>query len=115
MRDLLRTPQGLAGTVFLLLVLLVAAAGPALAPCDPEAFDRAARFTGPGSAHWLGADQFGRDTLSRLLLGARTTLALALSATLLGTAIGALLGTVSAYLGGWARCRPTWAAGQMRC
>lgn len=102
MRDLLRTPQGLAGTVLLLLALLVAAAGPALAPYDPEAFDRAARFTGPGPAHWLGADQFGRDTLSRLLLGARATLALALSATLLGTAIGALLGTVSAYLGGWA-------------
>lgn len=102
MSDLFRTPQGIIGSVILALILLAAIAGPALAPYDAETFERAARFSGPSAAHWLGADQFGRDTLSRLLLGARTTLTLALSASLLGTVIGALVGTVSAYLGGWA-------------
>ena len=100
MPDLLRTPQGAIGTAILLLVLLAAAFGPALAPYDAEAFGRA-RFAAPTAAHWLGTDQFGRDTLSRILKGGRTTLLLALAATALGTAGGALLGTVSAYFGGW--------------
>ena len=100
MPELLRTPQGAIGSAILLLVLLVAAFGPVLAPYDPEAFSRA-RFAVPGAAHWLGADQFGRDTLSRILKGARTTLLLALAATALGIVLGALLGTVSAYFGGW--------------
>ena len=102
MRDAFRSPQLVLGTVLLLLVATAAAFGPALAPYDPEAFSRTARFAGPSPAHWLGADQFGRDTLSRLLIGARTTLLLSLSATALGSALGAVLGTVSAFLGGWA-------------
>ncbi len=102
MRELLRTPQGVVGTVLLLVALAAAVLGPAIAPYDPEAFDRVARFTGPSARHWLGADQFGRDTLSRLLAGARTTLVLAVAATVLGTVLGSVLGTVSAFLGGWA-------------
>lgn len=102
MRDLFRSPQGALGSVILLLVLGAAVLGPALAPYSPETFDRTARFAGPGAAHWLGADQFGRDTLSRVLMGARTTLLLAVAATVLGTVLGAVLGAASAYLGGWA-------------
>ena len=102
MRDLVRSPQGALGSLLLLLMLAAAVLGPALAPFSPEAFDRAARFAGPGARHWLGADQFGRDTLSRLLTGGRSTLLLAVSATLLGTLLGAALGITSAFLGGWA-------------
>jgi peptide/nickel transport system permease protein len=101
MRHLLRTPQGLIGGGIILLALIAAIAGPAIAPFDPETFHIRARFGGPGPEYWLGTDQFGRDILSRVLAGARSTLFLAIAATALGTAAGAVLGTLSAFLGGW--------------
>ena len=100
LRRLLRTPQGALGTALLLLVALVCVLGPTLAPHDPEAIDFLGRFRPPGAQNWLGADQLGRDVLSRLLTGARTTVPLALAATLVGTLVGAVIGTASAYLGG---------------
>ena len=102
MPDVLRTPQGLAGAVIIVLAVLAAAAGPWLAPFSPEAMAVHTRFAGPSLLHWLGTDQFGRDILSRVLVGARTTLVLALTATALGSAAGMVLGTASAFLGGWA-------------
>ncbi|HTZ35484.1 MAG TPA: ABC transporter permease [Stellaceae bacterium] len=100
LRRLGRTPQGALGLAILAVLAVICVFGPALAPVDPEKIDFLARFKPPGAAFWLGADQLGRDLLSRLLVGARTTLPMALAATLLGTLAGALIGTVSAYLGG---------------
>lgn len=100
LRRLLRTPQGTLGLALLLLIALACVFGPSLAPQDPEHIDFLGRFRPPGATNWLGADQLGRDVLSRLLVGARTTVPLALAATLLGTLTGAVIGTVSAYLGG---------------
>ncbi len=97
---LLRTPQGAVGAAILLLIAAICVFGGALAPHDPEAMSVLARFRGPGAGFLLGSDQFGRDTLSRLLIGARATVPLALAATLIGTLSGAVLGTLSAYLGG---------------
>ena len=97
---LLRTPHGAVGVSLLLLLTLMCLAGPAMAPYDPEQIDFLGRFAAPSAHHWLGGDQLGRDVLSRLLVGARTTIPLALLATLLGTLTGALLGTLSAFLGG---------------
>ena len=99
-RRLLRTPQGALGLGILLLLAAVCVLGPALAPRDPEHIDFLGRFRPPGLADWFGADRLGRDVLSRLLTGARTTIPIALLATLLGTLIGAAIGTVSAWLGG---------------
>lgn len=82
------------------VLMLLCLAGPLLAPYNPEAIDFLGRFAPPSALHWLGGDQFGRDVLSRLLVGARTTLPLALLATLAGTLVGAVIGTLSAYLGG---------------
>ena len=62
--------------------------------------DFAGRFAAPGAKHWFGADQLGRDVLSRLLVGARSTIPLAVAATFSGAAVGACIGTLSAYLGG---------------
>lgn len=100
LRRLIRTPQGAVACLLLLLLAAACLFGPALAPRDPEAIDFLGRFRPPGARNWLGADQLGRDVLSRLLVGARTTIPLALLATLLGTAAGAAIGTASAYLGG---------------
>jgi peptide/nickel transport system permease protein len=100
LRRLLATRQGALGSAILLVVALACVFGPMVAPDDPEKLDFLGRFAAPGARHWLGADQLGRDLLSRLLAGARATVPAALAATLLGTLAGALVGTFSAYLGG---------------
>ncbi|MDE2516194.1 MAG: ABC transporter permease [Rhodospirillales bacterium] len=100
LRQLARTPQGAAGLLILLLLAAACAFGPAIAPYGPEHIDFLGRFHPPGARHWFGADQLGRDVLSRLLTGARSTVPTALAATLAGTLLGAVIGTASAYLGG---------------
>ena len=100
-RRVLGTPQGSVGSALLLAVLLVVVFGPLLATHDPEAMSVLNRYKPPGAAYILGTDHFGRDIFSRLLIGARTTVLMALLATLLGTVAGAVIGTTSAYLGGW--------------
>ncbi|SDR42346.1 peptide/nickel transport system permease protein [Rhizobiales bacterium GAS191] len=99
-RRLLRTPQGAIGVAIIVLLALICVFGTLLAPADPETMNVLGRFRPPDLHNWLGSDQFGRDTLSRLLVGARGTVPLALGATLLGTLTGAVIGTASAYLGG---------------
>jgi peptide/nickel transport system permease protein len=108
LRRLARTPQGAAGMVLILLIAIVCIFGPLLAPMSPEKIDFLGRFSPPGAAHLLGGDQLGRDVLSRVLVGARSTVPTALAATLLGTLTGALVGTFSAYLAG------RWDEGIMR-
>ncbi|MET3600988.1 ABC transporter permease [Martelella mangrovi] len=100
LKRLVRTPQGAIGTALVVLVLLAAVFGPMLAPYGAEDMSPLARFQGPEMTHLFGTDQYGRDILSRLLVGARATVLMAVAATLLGAAIGAVLGTTSAYLGG---------------
>jgi peptide/nickel transport system permease protein len=99
-RRLIRSPQGAAGTVIVLLAILIAAVGPDIAPYDPSAMSPLLRYQGPSLAHLLGTDEYGRDILSRLLFGARSTVTMAVLATFLGTLVGSLIGTVSAFLGG---------------
>jgi peptide/nickel transport system permease protein len=99
-RRLLRTPQGVLGLVILFALAVVCVFGPAIAPADPEAMNVLGRFRPPGGQFLLGSDEFGRDTLSRLRVGARGTIPLAVAATLIGTLTGAVIGTLSAYLGG---------------
>jgi len=100
LRRLMRTPQGAIGLILLAVLAAACLFGPWLAPHDPEKMDFLGRFRPLGAQNWFGADQFGRDVLSRLLVGARSTLPMALAATLLGTVAGAVVGTASAYLGG---------------
>jgi peptide/nickel transport system permease protein len=97
---LIRRPQGFVGVTLLALIAIACLFGPALAPHAPEKIDFLGRFRPPGWQNWLGADQFGRDVLSRLMVGARSTVPLALVATLAGSAAGAIIGVGSAYLGG---------------
>lgn len=101
LRRLMRTPQGVLGSLLLVALVLACVLGGAAAPYQPEAMDFAGRFAEPGTKHWFGADQLGRDVLSRLLVGARSTIPLAVVATFSGAAAGACIGTLSAYLGGW--------------
>lgn len=97
---LLRHPSGVVGLVLSLTFLTLAVVGPAVTPYDPDRQNYLVLNQGPDSEHWLGTDNFGRDTFSRVLAGARTSIGIALSATLLGAVIGGLWGLWSGYLGG---------------
>ena len=69
-------------------------------PADPNVMDFSARLVGPGPDHLLGTDQFGRDLLSRLLVGARSTLLVGLVAVGIAFALGSTIGSVSGFAGG---------------
>ncbi|MDB5359443.1 MAG: peptide transporter permease [Rhodospirillales bacterium] len=99
-RRLLRTPQGALGLSIVALVLVLILVGPLAAPHDPDTMAPLVRYKGPSPAYWLGTDQYGRDILSRLLYGARATVVMAFLATALGSIVGAVVGTLSAFLGG---------------
>ncbi len=95
-----RNPLAVAGGVVGLLVVVVAITAPLIAPADPLKTDFR-RMTKPPDAHSLfGTDQVGRDTLSRVIYGARSSLVVAFASVLLGTTVGALWGVASGYLGG---------------
>jgi peptide/nickel transport system permease protein len=78
----------------LVVVVLMAVLAPVLAPHDP--LQQSADPQGPSADHWMGQDSLGRDILSRLMYGARLSLAIGLGATLLGLVAGAILGSIAA-------------------
>jgi peptide/nickel transport system permease protein len=90
-----------AGGAVLALLAILAAAAPFLAPHDPLATDLDARLDPPARAHLLGQDTLGRDVLSRVLFGARISLAVGTTAVLLSLALGVLIGAVAGWAGGW--------------
>jgi peptide/nickel transport system permease protein len=90
----------LVGAVVVGLFLACAAVGPWLAPHDVEQFHRKDALQGPSPAYWFGTDRYGRDVFSRVLVGSRTTVTMALAGTLLGLVGGVLIGVVSGYVGG---------------
>ncbi|MDQ6525075.1 ABC transporter permease [Nocardioides sp. LHD-245] len=73
----------------------------ALAPYDPNAQDLGNILDSPSSAHWLGTDDVGRDVLSRLIAGTRTSLAAGFIAVAVSVLIGLPVGIVAGYFGGW--------------
>jgi ABC-type dipeptide/oligopeptide/nickel transport system permease subunit/ABC-type transport system substrate-binding protein len=101
-----RNRGAVAGAVLVAVVLLVALLGPALAPFPPDeqfadALDRATGLpVDAGDKYLLGADQLGRDELSRILQGGRTSLGVALCATLLAVFVGLSIGVLAGYVGG---------------
>ena len=94
-------PVTLAAFGLLLVFVLLAIAGPALAPYDPLASDAAHKLEAPSRAHWFGTDQVGRDILSRVMTATRLDLAISLSAVALSFALGSLAGTCAGFFGGW--------------
>lgn len=101
MRKFLTTkPLGAAGGILILLMTLTAIFADALAPYDPFEINQPLQFKAPSLAHWLGTDEFGRDLLTRMIYGSRIALFIGLTAALIGATGGAILGVISAYLGG---------------
>lgn len=89
------------GLGILILLLLIAAFAPLLAPMDPLAQDLAGRLAAPGeNGHWLGTDTLGRDILSRVIYGSRITLYIITLVALIAPIAGLLVGTIAGYTGG---------------
>lgn len=89
-----------AGGVVGVLIVVMALAAPVIAPRDPLKADFRRMNKPPGAEAFFGTDQVGRDTLSRVIYAARTSLFVAFSAVLLGTTLGSLWGVACGYLGG---------------
>ncbi|WP_206932051.1 nickel transporter permease [Roseococcus thiosulfatophilus] len=97
-----RNKLAVLGLLIVLLLIVVAAFAPWIATHDPYAQDLARRLLPPGTqGHWLGTDEFGRDTYSRLVYGARITLMIVVLVAAIAAPIGLLVGTAAGYLGGW--------------
>jgi peptide/nickel transport system permease protein len=95
-----RYPLGAIGAVIVLTFVFTAVFANFIAPFDPTATDSKASLARPGSVFWLGADFMGRDMFSRIVYGARISLAVGMGATLMGGLLGVSIGLMSGYLGG---------------
>jgi peptide/nickel transport system permease protein len=82
------------------LMLIVAIFAPAIAPYSPTKTNVAHTLESPSSQHWLGTDQLGRDTLSRVIYGIRVSLEVAVIAVAIGLCAGITLGLIAGYGGG---------------
>ena len=95
-----RNPLSAAGGVVGVLIIAMAIAAPWVAPADPLKTNFRRMNKPPDAQAFFGTDQVGRDTLSRVIHGARTSLFVAFAAVLLGTTVGSLWGVACGYLGG---------------
>jgi peptide/nickel transport system permease protein len=96
-----RQPALVTGLVIIGLILFAVIAAPLLTSWNPDAQDLNATLAGFSAHHWLGTDQEGRDTFSRLLYGGRVDLQVAFIAVLFPFVLGTILGSVAGYFGGW--------------
>jgi peptide/nickel transport system permease protein len=94
---LVRSPAFLIGVAILLLWIVCALFGKAIAPYNPVTGSLTAFNDPPSAAHWFGTDSLGRDVLSRVIVGARDILIVAPLATLLGAVLGTTIGLVQGY------------------
>jgi len=101
-RKFRRQHVALVALMFVLLLVAVAILAPWITPYDAENyFDYDALNQGPSRAHWMGVDALGHDIFSRILMGARLSLAAGFFSVALGGLVGAALGLLAGYYGGW--------------
>jgi peptide/nickel transport system permease protein len=94
-------PLGAVGGVVIFFLVFTAVFPSLFTSQDPTAFSGLERLKAPSAEHPLGTDQFGRDQLSRLVHGARTSVSVSFGAITLSVFLATLIGTVSGYFGGW--------------
>jgi peptide/nickel transport system permease protein len=95
-----RNRVSVVSAILIVVVVVGAASAPLVALYDPLEQDLANNYAGPSSAHPLGTDDLGRDVWSRLVFGARISLAIAFSSVALALVVGSVLGLFAAYYGG---------------
>jgi ABC-type dipeptide/oligopeptide/nickel transport system permease subunit len=92
-----RNRLAVVGLVLVVAFVLMAALGPWIAPYDAIEQELRAQLQGPSRQHWLGTDDFGRDILSRILVGSRISLLVGVIATAIGACIGTLTGLLAGF------------------
>jgi peptide/nickel transport system permease protein len=92
---------GTAGLAIMVVLVLAAAFADVIGRFDDLAVDSAHALAAPNALHWMGTDSFGRDVWSRIIHGARISLAVGIGSTALGSAFGVMIGLASGYLSGW--------------
>jgi peptide/nickel transport system permease protein len=101
LRRLARNKGAIAGGVVLTLIVLMAVFAPRLAPENPIKQNYGRVLQAPSRVNLLGTDQFGRDVLSRIIVGSRQSLQVAVLAILIAGTVGTTFGLVTGYYGGW--------------
>jgi peptide/nickel transport system permease protein len=99
-RRFLKNPRSLAALGIILFMAALACGADFLAPYNFKAQARGCELLGPGGSFWLGTDFLGRDLLSRLMFGARISLAAGVAATAITLVLGVLVGLLAGFLGG---------------
>ena len=95
-----RKPLGAAGAFIMAAIVVTALFADVLATSDPIATEAARTLAPPDAAHWLGSDHLGRDIYSRIVHGARISLIVGVTSTLIGSVLGGIIGLLSGYAGG---------------
>jgi peptide/nickel transport system permease protein len=98
-RRLLRARMAPLGLIVILVLILSAIFAPWIAPFDPRDQDFSVALSSPNRTHWMGADQLGRDTFSRVVYGSRVSLQVGIIAVGISLAIGTTLGLIAGYAG----------------
>jgi ABC-type dipeptide/oligopeptide/nickel transport system permease subunit len=93
-------PLPVIGLVIIIGLIFLAIFAPLLAPYPPNQMNIPNKLQQPSSAHWLGTDSLGRDTLSRIIYGSQTSLIIGFSVMGISSVVGILLGLLAAYFGG---------------
>jgi len=96
-----RYPLGAFGAVIMAICVFAALFAPYITVYDPLSTNAAFSLARPSAQHWLGCDFMGRDVYSRIVYGARISLAVGIGSLGLGLTCGVLIGLISGYLGGW--------------
>jgi peptide/nickel transport system permease protein len=96
-----RQPALMAGVAIIAIILFLVIGAPLFSHYNPDAQNLNATLSGISGKHWLGTDQEGRDTWTRLLYGGRTDLRIAFIAVLFPFCLGTILGSIAGYFGGW--------------
>jgi len=97
LRRLAANKGALIGVVVFVVILLMAVGAPWLAPFDPVKLNPIDSLQPPSARHWMGTDQFGRDVLSRVIYGSRTSVAMGFVAVAISVTAGSVLGLISGY------------------
>ncbi|MDO7907179.1 ABC transporter permease [Paenibacillus sp. JX-17] len=100
-RSFRRNKSAVAGLTVILIFIVLALIAPLIAPYDYKAQELVQRLKAPGSTHWFGTDDLGRDLLSRTLYGARISLWVGFLSVIGSIAAGTVLGIVAGFYGKW--------------
>lgn len=100
-RSFKKSKAALVGTIIVLFFILLAIFGPLIAPQGINDQDFSVRLAPPSSEFWFGTDDFGRDIFSRIVFGARISLAVGFLSVVLSAIVGCFLGIIAGYYGRW--------------